>query len=409
MNASATKYLRIALVLIVVSGAIGWATYAQTHRQAEVRYATVKLDRGRIAARVTATGTLSALVTVQVGSQVSGRMQEILVDYNSPVRKGQVLARIDPLLLEAAVEQGRANYAAAQGDLEAARIRAQDAERQYVRAKELRTQSLIAQADVDTAQTNSDAARAQVASANGRVALSKAALRQNEVNLAYATIASPIDGVVISRNVDVGQTVAASLQAPILFLIAQDLRKMQVDTSVAEGDVGHLQPGTSATFMVDAYPAERFTGVIRQVRDAPQTVQNVVTYDAVIDVDNSALKLKPGMTANVTFVYAERENALRVPNAALRFRPSASIVAKGAPASATRNLRRPLQSPDERTVWVLRTGKPVSVSLKIGVTDGTVTEMVGGDLHEGDEMITEMLGTPGNPAQGTQNPFRRAF
>ena len=189
---------------------------------------------------------------------------------------------------------------------------------------------------------------------------------------------SPIDGVVISRNVDVGQTVAASLQAPVLFVIAQDLRSMQVDTSVAEADVGHLRPGMSATFAVDAYPGEVFSGTVRQVRDAPQIVQNVVTYDAVIDVANGSLKLKPGMTANVTFVYADHDDVLRVPNAALRFRPPADWHAAGTAARV-----RADQRGGERTVWVLRDGKPVAVTVAVGMTDGTATEITQGDLHTG--------------------------
>ncbi len=234
------------------------------------------------------------------------------------------------------------------------------------------------------------------------------------MNLAYTTIVSPIDGVVISRNVDVGQTVAASLQAPTLFVIAEDLAKMQVDTSVAEADVGKLKAGMPASFTVDAYPGERFSGKVRQIRNAPQTVQNVVTYDAVIDVDNPELKLKPGMTANVTFVYAEKDDVIKVPNAALRFRAPPSLLAEGqggptgprpggearAPAGpgGGGGLRagaaggRPGEAADRRTVWTLVGDKPVPRKVKTGISDGTFTEVVEGDLKAGDVVITDALG-----------------
>ncbi|HEY6004768.1 MAG TPA: efflux RND transporter periplasmic adaptor subunit, partial [Anaeromyxobacter sp.] len=282
---------------------------------------TARVDRGRIVAKVTATGTLSALVTVQVGSQVSGRIASLEADFNSPVKKGQVIARIDPQLFDAAVEQARANAVAAQGNLAKAKAQALDAQRQLERTRALAERKLVAQADLDTAEAGADAAKASVEAAQGSLEQTRAALHQAQVNLAYTRIVSPTNGVVISRNVDVGQTVAASLQAPTLFVIAEDLSKMQVDTSVAEADVGRLRAGMPATFTVDAFPGEVFRGNVRQVRNAPQTVQNVVTYDAVVDVSNPEQKLKPGMTATATFVYAEKDDVLRVPNAALRFRP----------------------------------------------------------------------------------------
>jgi len=234
----------------------------------------------------------------------------------------------------------------------------------------------------------------------GVVEQARAGLYQAQVNLDYTRILSPIDGIVISRSVDVGQTVAASLQAPTLFTIAQDLRKMQVDTDVAEADVGKLRPGLAATFNVDAYPGERFKGVIRQIRNAAQTVQNVVTYDAVIDVDNSDLRLRPGMTANVTFVYAEKDDALRVPNAALRFRPPSELAAT--PAAKP--------SPERRTVWALRDGRPRPISIRIGLSDGSVTEALDGDLREGDPLITEATGASGGPgATGLPPALRRSL
>jgi HlyD family secretion protein len=384
------------------------------------KFDTTPIDRGNIVAKVTASGTLSALVTVQVGSQLSGRLKEIFADFNTSVKKGQVIARLDPQLFAAALEQSRANYAAAQADLLRAQVQALDADRQLARAKSLSDRKLTAQADFDTAQANADMNHAQVAGADGKVAQAKAALHQAQVNLGYTTINSPIDGVVISRNVDVGQTVAASMQAPILFVIAENLHKMQVDTSVAEADVGKLEPGMTAAFSVDAYPIERFEGHVRQIRNAPQTLQNVVTYDAVIDVANPALLLRPGMTANVTFVHANRSDVLRVPNAALRFKPAPELLNGGAAprgsgngaaaqARAPRAKPKSDEPPDRRTLWVLRGQKPVAVPVKIGITDGTHTEILEGALHEGDLAITDLASTAASPTKpgGGNVPYRR--
>jgi HlyD family secretion protein len=263
-----------------------------------------------------------------------------------------------------------------------------------------------------------EAAKAQVSANEGQVEQAKANLHQAQINLDYTTIYAPVSGTVISRTVDVGQTVAAAFQAPTLFTIAEDLEKMQVDTSVAEADVGKLKAGMVATFTVDAYPTERFKGVVRQVRNAPTTVQNVVTYDAVIDVDNKEMKLKPGMTANVTFVYAEKDDVVKVPNAAMRFRPAPELLAKlgvqveaehvkGAPGKPRHD-----QAPDQRTVWVLRDAKPVMVPIKIGVTDGSVTEVTDGKLNVGEPVITDAQmtgsGGAGGPPGGAA-PFRRGF
>ncbi|MET0384536.1 MAG: efflux RND transporter periplasmic adaptor subunit [Polyangiales bacterium] len=376
------------------------------------KFTTAKLDRGAIVAKVTASGTLSALVTVQVGSQVSGRIREILADYNAVVKKGQIIARLDPQLLTATLEQARANYHAARADLDAAGVQAKNAALQATRQRSLIDRKLSAQADYDTAQASAEVAEAQVASAKGKVEQTRAALHQAEVNLGYATITSPIDGMIISRSVDVGQTVAASLQTPTLFVIAEDLRKMQVDTSVAEADVGKLQPGMTATFTVDAYPNERFEGSVRQIRNAAQTVQNVVTYDAVIDVNNPRLMLRPGMTANVTFVHAQRPDSLRVANAALRFKPTADLLGpreggdkSRPPTSLTSTQPRSKRDEptDRRNLWVLRGERPVAVPVKTGITDGAHTEILEGELKEGDEVITDLAGPP---ASGTQNPAR---
>jgi HlyD family secretion protein len=342
------------------------------------------------------------------------------------VKKGQQIAKIDPQLFEAAVEQAKANFVAGKANLSKAKVQATDSRRQYTRSKALFERKLIAQQDLDTSQATADAADAAVEAAEAALEQAKANLHSAQVNLAYTDIISPTDGTVISRNVDVGQTVAASLQAPTLFTIAEDLRKMQVDTNVAEADVGKLKPGTTAKFTVDAYPTEQFNGVIRQIRNAPQTLQNVVTYDAVIDVDNSELELKPGMTANVTVQYAEKDDVLKVPNAALRFRPppgflkqkgdpdpSAPGVANAASSENKRSERPQADAPrtDRRTVYRLTNGHPEAVKVRIGLTDGIATELVEGDLRADDAVITEVLGEKGASAPGAPNPnaFRRPF
>ncbi len=401
------------------------------------RFETAAVQRGRLISRVTATGTLSALVTVQVGTQVSGRIALLNVDFNSPVKKGELIAKIDPQLFEAALEQARANYVEAKANLAKSKAQALDAKRQLGRGDTLLQKQLISQAERDTLETGKLAADAQVEVSAGAVEQARAALHQAEINLAYTSIISPIDGTVISRNVDVGQTVAASLQAPTLFTIAENLKKMQVDTNVAEADVGRLTPAMIATFTVDAYPNERFQGKIRQIRNAPQTVQNVVTYDAVIDVDNSDLKLKPGMTTNVTVIVAEKDDVLKVPNAALRFKPppelvqeqirvaahpgakdagSGQRVAGRAPGLEGRRPPRPLEaggeigapaSPNEKTVWVLREGRPIPVSIRTGISDGTLTEVVSGPMSEGDQLITAALG--GGDGRGPRSGGPRFF
>src|SRR3989454_3323929 len=368
--------------IIVLAGAVALLTVGSTPRAAGgPKYETVKVERGRIVARGTASGTLSALVTVQVGTQVSGRIQDLYVDFNSPVRRGQILAKIDPQFFKAAVEQAKANLAAAEGNLAKARAQAVDAHRQYQRAKTLAEQGqLVAQSDLDTADANAQSADAQIQAMQGEVAQARASLYQADVNLGYTTITSSIDGTVISRNVDVGQTVAASLQAPTLFTIAQDLKKMQVDTNVSEADVGKLSAGMPTSFNVDAFPGETFKGEIRQIRNAPQSVQNVVTYDAVIDVDNSDMRMRPGMTANVTFTYAQKDDALRFPNAALRFRPPSAIA-----ASAPRPER------DRRIVWVLRDGKPKPIIIRTGLSDGSRSEEHTSELQSPCNLVCRLL------------------
>jgi HlyD family secretion protein len=376
--------------MLVLATAISVVEYQRRTTAAKPRFDTLPVTHGPLTAQVTANGTLSALITVQVGSQVSGRIQKLYVDFNSPVKKGQLCAEIDPLLFTAAVEQGNANVLAADGNLARDEANATNAQLLYQRDRVLRDRNLIAQQDLDTAKASAVAAQSQVEADRGALAQARAALHQAQINLNYTHIVSPIDGVVVSRNVDVGQTVAAAFQAPILFLMAQDLRDMQVDTNIAEADVGRLADGMAATFTVDAYPNDVFKGVIRQVRKNPQTLQNVVTYDAVIDVKNNDLKLFPGMTANVTVVYAQRADVVQVPNAAIRFRPPADLIV---------GQKVPKGSGAEKVVWVLRGINPEPVVIHAGVSDGTTTELLSGDLRPDDRLVTETLiaGKAGGP------------
>ena len=420
-------FLKWVVVAVVLAAVAGGVVYFIKHRPpTEPTYETVTADKGRIISRVTATGTLSALVTVQVGSQVSGRVQKLYADFNSEVDAGMLIAKIDPELFQASLDQAKANDMVAKGNLAKAQAQAGDAHRQYERSKQLQERQLVAQADLDTAQANDLAAQAQIAVAQGSVEQAKASLKQAQVNLEYTNILSPIKGIVISRSVDVGQTVAASLSAPTIFVIAEDLRKMQVDTSVGEADIGKLAPGMPVSFTVDAFPTDKFSGTVRQIRNAATTVQNVVTYDAVIDVNNPELKLKPGMTANVSFVYAEKDDVIRIPNAALRFRPSTEVVAllaKGRPDAGPEQAavapgggkRREgaLEGAepkvnDRRVVWAMSGARPKPVRVKIGITDGSFTELVEGELEEGAVLITDATipGVTNTPrAAGAASPF----
>ncbi|MGE5248368.1 MAG: efflux RND transporter periplasmic adaptor subunit, partial [Verrucomicrobiota bacterium] len=320
----------------------------------------------------------NAVTTVSVGSQISGTIQKLFVDYNSRVRQGQVIAQIDPQLLEAAVLQAQGNLDNMRAALMKAKVAVTDAERTYRRNRELLPNGFVAQADVDTAQTAYEQAVAQEKSAEAAVASAEGALKTARTNLAYTTIRSPVDGIVISRNVDVGQTVAASFQTPTLFSIAQDLTKMQIDTNVDESDIGRAADGQEVDFTVDAWPEKTFKGRVSQVRNAPIVTQNVVTYDVVILVDNRDLLLKPGMTANVTIIVKKFDNILRIPNAALRYRP----VEKTGGGAAKK------EGPGQRVYRVGKDGKPVVVRVKTGVSDGNYSELLEGDLKEGDELIT---------------------
>jgi HlyD family secretion protein len=362
-------------------------------------FQTVAVTRGPITQAVTATGTLNPVVNVQVGSQVSGNIQKLFVDFNSKVKAGDVVAQIDPVLFQAAVTQAEGDLASAQAGLELARVSA------------TRTQQLFA--NKNSAQADVDQAIATLHQAEANVKIKQGALDKVKADLNHCTITSPVDGEVISRSVDVGQTVAASLQAPIIFTIANDLTKMQIDSNVAEADVGVVENDQTVDFTVDAYPTRTFHGKVVQVRNAPITVQNVVTYDTVIGVSNADLKLKPGMTANVSIIIAHRDDALKISNSALRYRPpegptpeaKASPSASRSPGSGP----RPREAAGrerrvERTVYVLSPGEsqPKAVQIKTGISDNISTEVTEG-LHEGDRVVVGATGTTANPA--STNPF----
>jgi HlyD family secretion protein len=305
-------------------------------RSGTSRYTTASVDRGDIVEVVGATGTLEAVTTVQIGSQVSGTIESLYADFNSVVKKGQVIARLDPSLFEARLGQEKANLLSARANVDRSRASVEDTRQKYERAKELAAQQLVPQTDLETAKANYDGAVAQLKASEAASSQAEASVHQAEVDLSHTIITTPIDGVVISRNVDIGQTVAASFQAPVLFVIANDLAEMRVNASVDEADVGNVKEGQEVSFRVDAFPDRSFDGRVEQVRLNPTTVSNVVTYNAIVAVDNRDLALRPGMTATVSVIVRKAENALRVPAAALRFRPEgmeAGLPAVGGPGT----------------------------------------------------------------------------
>jgi HlyD family secretion protein len=433
------KYLITAIVLVALI-LIGGFLFARVMGPggSNSKFKTVKVERGEISSSVTATGTINPVITVLVGSQVSGTIKALYADFNSQVKEGQVVAQIDASIFEAQVEQGRANVLRAQADLlnaqsnlenakanlAKAEVGVLDTKRTLDRNKPLLEKNLIAQATLDTAQTNYDtaiaqrdiakaqveSAKSQMESSKAQVEQAKASLKVAETNLRYTTIRSPVQGTVIARNVDVGQTVAASLQAPTLFTIAKDLTRMQVNANVSEADIGRIARGEEAIFTVDAYPERKFHGKVSEVRNAPITIQNVVTYDVIIEVENKDLKLKPGMTANVSVLIDRKERVLKIPNAALRFRPASAKTTEGG-EKRKEGLKqvKPLTGEEGRPgrVWVLsQEGKPVEIAIVLGITNGTFSEVTSGNLKEGMEVIVEETSNKKSSAQsGTPPPF----
>lgn len=370
----------LTLAALLAAGAF----LAGRHQQDEdttQRYHTEAVTRGDVFQVVSANGTLNPVVLVNVGTQISGRIQRLYADFNDQVKEGQVLAELDPRLIEAQLRQSRANVASALADLRLAESNAE-------RTRAMVQRKFLAEAELDTAVKTADVARAALERARAQVAF-------EETNLHYTVIRSPVSGIVISRSVDVGQTVAATFQTPVLFQIAQDLTRMQIDTSLAEADVGGVRVGQPVTFTVDAYPDRTFQGVVKQIRMNPSIQQNVVTYDVVVTVDNAERLLLPGMTAVATIRIATRTNTLRVPLAALRFRPA--LPSETPPGD---------MAPDERVVYRLIDGKARPVAVRIGIFGGREAELVSGELREGDLLVVEELGSLRKGGAGGRLPTR---
>jgi HlyD family secretion protein len=397
------------LVVIPIT-ALALTLYAYRLRSAtpETTVTTQPLSRGDIVINVEATGTLQAVETVQVGTQVSGVVSGLYADFNSIVRKGQVIARLDPQLIQTQIEQQQANVARAEADLERIQVGVADARHKLARAGQLAEKNLLPRSELETAQVNVASAEAQVRASQASLTQARAQLNNSRVNLKYTTITSPIDGIVISRNVDAGQTVAASMNAPTLFVLAADLTRMEVVANVDESDVGRMRPGQPVTFRVDAYPTDAFSGVVSQVRLQPAVVQNVVTYATVITVPNPQLKLKPGMTANATIEVARKSDVLRVMNAATRFKPTREMFAAlnqpvpqdlnrpratsgttadaASPAVAFKRVSATttadsLFAPQKESetngmAWVYTNRQLEPVRLRLGMSDGTYTEVL---------------------------------
>jgi HlyD family secretion protein len=367
-------------------------------------YKTEQVTRGAVNESVSATGDVSALVTVSIGSQVSGIVDKLYVDFNTPVKKGQLLATLDPRLFQAALQKTDAGVASARANVDKAQAALADSQRLVTRDQQLANGGLIARSELDTALATRDGNAASRSAAKAAVLQANADRAQAAANLAFTRITSPIDGVVVSRSVDAGQTVAAALQAPTLFVIANDLTKMQILANVDQADVGKVHDGEDAKFTVDAYPGEVFRGRISQVRQAATTTNNVVTYAAVIQADNPDRKLRQGMTAAVTIVAANHDNVLRVPNAALRVHidtPAPASIPLVADARAATGSQKP-RDPHSAVIYKLVDGKPQPVNVTLGLSDGQRTE-VSGDLKEGDQVVV----SGGSNAQGTTNAAQR--
>ncbi|MDR4478275.1 MAG: efflux RND transporter periplasmic adaptor subunit [Nitrospira sp.] len=370
------------LALLAISLWYWWST-----NPIASHYKTLPIDRGPITALVTATGAVNPVVSVQVGSQVSGKIAKLYADFNSVVREGQILASIDPKPYHAKVSQTKAGLKSAEANLAKARNLFLQRKLELDRMGALRAEQFVSQSELDLAKTNARDAEAQVDLSQAQVDQARATLSSAELDLGYTTIYSPVNGTVVSRNVEEGQTVAASFQTPTLFVLAQDLTRMQVNANVSESDIGGVTEGKPADFRVDAYPREFFHGIVTQVRNSPVSIQNVVTYDVIISVENPDFKLKPGMTASITIVTARNEHALRAPNAALRFRLPGVPVDRKTPQ-----------------LWVLETsGRVRAAPITPGIADSLFTEIADGDVREGDAAIVA-LETAEDRAQQTLPP-----
>jgi HlyD family secretion protein len=383
------------LLVLAVVVAVGGVWFFSNG--ASVRYVAAAVSRGAVTRTVTATGTVNPVLTIIVGTYVSGVIQDVQCDYNTQVKKGQICAKIDPRPYQTVVDQAKANLAQAQAQLAKDQANLDYAQLNYDRNERLARTNAISKDTLDNSKNALDQAQAQIGVDQATIAQRQAALEAADVNLGYTNIVSPVDGTVVSRNVTIGQTVAASFQTPTLFLIATDLTKMQVDTNVSESDIGTVKDGEKVLFTVDAFPKRTFQGNVSQVRQSPQNVQNVITYDVVVNVDNDDLALKPGMTAASRIVTAERTDVLRVPSQALRYTPGGSKSASGNAAGK------------QAAVYVLRDGTPVRVPVEVGLDDDSHVEIIKGNLQPGEKVIvTEQRNgnASGNGRQSTTPRLR---
>ncbi len=397
------------IVVVVLVAAIAAIAWWRIRRPAPLQYATAPVTQGDVARAVTASGTVNPVVTVQVGSYVSGVVTRVLCDYNTHVTKGQLCAEIDPRPYQTTVDQDQANLAAARAQLQKDQTAQQYAQITYDRTADLGKRGLVSQDVVDQSRTAAGQAAAQLKVDQTEVQQRQAALESAEVNLGYTKIVSPVDGTVVSRSITQGQTVAASFQTPTLFLIATDLTKMQVDTNVSESDIGDIRAGSDATFSVEAFPDRTFAGTVSQVRQAPQTVQNVVTYDVVVSASNPDEALKPGMTATVKIVTEKHASVLRVPDQALRYTPGGVAGTSGRPDIAPAIGDGNGSAGTNASVWALRNGRPVRVPVTIGLDDDANAEILKGDLHPGDQVIVSEQARSGSASRSQQAAPRLRF
>lgn len=368
------KTIVAAAILIALLGGV---FFYLKNGKSVARYTTQKPARCDIRETVSATGTVNAVTTVLVGTQVSGTIKRLYADFNSMVKEGQILAQIDPAPFEAQLAQASANLMLAEANLEKSRIARREADTNYERNKILFAKNFISKSELDSSETSYLSATAQIKASEAQVAQARASLQLAQTNLRYTKILSPVNGTVISRSVDVGQTVAASFQTPTLFTIAQDLTQMQIDASIDEADIGRVTTGNPVTFTVDAYPEMTFKGNVSEIRNAPTTVQNVVTYSVIVKVDNQELKLRPGMTTSLSFIVSDKNNVLCIPNAALRLKISdPKVVGTGVRGTG---------------VWVLKNKTPIRVLVKTGISDNRYTEIISGDISENSDVIVEVM------------------
>ena len=380
------RIMAVILVLIVISGGLFWY-YSKSAE--EIQYKTVRAERSDLRSVIQATGTLDAVETVDVGTQISGTVKEIYIDYNSVVKQGQLIAEIDSATQRTDVAQAEANLQVVQADLMNSEAVLANAEKSLARTRKLAEKDLIAKADVDTDEKTYLTAKAQVAASRARIAQYNATLNKTKINLGYTQIYSPVDGVVVAKNVEKGQTVAASYQTPSIAEIAKDLGQMQVEVNVDESDIGGVTEGQKATFTVDAHPNDPFDGVVTQVRLSPKTTDNVVTYVVIVKVSNNKGLLMPGMTANVSLIVEERKDVVVVPNSAFRFKPADPSAASGQPGAGMMG-KQTIAEVKTPAVYVPAKKAPVRVEVKRGISDGQNTEIISG-LSEGDEVITGII------------------